>query len=128
MENPPRKEDPPRIDEPPPRRRNPPHPGSGLRHTVHDRPVRILLECILVRSKLNGIIDSCSVIAFFRPTKIKSQDAFEFATKIPSAAKYSFYRPWYSFSRVLELNVSVTVGDDEPTTHSVATVRECFYF
>ena len=33
--------------------RNPP-PGSGLRHTVYDRPVRILLECILV----TGVCDS----------------------------------------------------------------------
>ena len=30
----------------PPRSRHP--PGSRLRHTVNDRPVRILLECILV--------------------------------------------------------------------------------
>ena len=26
----------------------PPPPGSRLRHTVNERPVRILLECILV--------------------------------------------------------------------------------
>ena len=38
--------DPP-MENPPGWRTNPP-PGSGLRHTVYDRPVRILLECILV--------------------------------------------------------------------------------
>ena len=32
---------------PPPRSRQPP-PGSRLQHTVYERPVRILLECILV--------------------------------------------------------------------------------
>ena len=35
--------------DPPPRRRHPP-PGSRLRHTVNERPVHILLECILVSS------------------------------------------------------------------------------
>ena len=44
---------PPRLDGgTPPGWRTPPDgeppPGSGLRHTVYDRPVRILLECILV--------------------------------------------------------------------------------
>ena len=52
---------PPRADTPweqtPPRSRHPPGlstppaappPGSRLRHTVNERPVRILLECILV--------------------------------------------------------------------------------
>ena len=34
----------------PPRSRHPP-PGSRLQHTVYERPVRILLECILV---ING--------------------------------------------------------------------------
>ena len=75
MENPPQMENPPRWrTPPPPRMENPPRwrtppppdgephppgwrtpppdgeppPGSGLRHTVYDRPVRILLECILV--------------------------------------------------------------------------------
>ena len=36
---------PPRVD--PPREQTPP-PGSTLQHTVNERPVRILLECILV--------------------------------------------------------------------------------
>ena len=38
---------------PPPSRHPPgadPHPGSRLRHTVNEWPVRILLECILVSS------------------------------------------------------------------------------
>ena len=44
MENhPPNGEPSPPDGEPPP-----PPPGSRLRHTVYDRPVRILLECILV--------------------------------------------------------------------------------
>ena len=57
MENPPPRLDgePPRLDGEPPRldgepplagRRTP--PGSRLRHSVYDRPVRIRLECILV--------------------------------------------------------------------------------
>ena len=50
------KEKPPQLDgeppqlegEPPRLDGEPPPPGSRLRHTVYDRPVRILLECILV--------------------------------------------------------------------------------
>ena len=43
----------PQEQTPPPRSRHPPradtpHPGSRLQHTVYERPVRILLECILV--------------------------------------------------------------------------------
>ena len=42
-------EEPPHLDgELPPPDGGPP-PGSGLRHTVYDRLVRILLECILVQ-------------------------------------------------------------------------------
>ena len=33
---------------PSPQTRHPPPPGSRLQHTVNERPVRILLECILV--------------------------------------------------------------------------------
>ena len=51
MENPPNGE-PPRMENPLPPRGNPPgrNPpwGSRLQHTVYERPVRILLECILV--------------------------------------------------------------------------------
>ena len=36
----------------PPRDQAPPPPGSRLQHTVNERPVRILLECILVQSML----------------------------------------------------------------------------
>ena len=39
---------PPLEQTPPPPRSRPPPPGSRLRHTVNKRPVRILLECILV--------------------------------------------------------------------------------
>ena len=46
MENPPGWRPPP--DGEPPQWRTP--PGSRLQHTVYERPVRILLECILVRS------------------------------------------------------------------------------
>ena len=41
--NPPRTRHPPGADTPP--------PGSRLQHTVNERPVRILLECILVESE-----------------------------------------------------------------------------
>ena len=34
----------------PSRNRQTPPPGSRLQHTVYERPVRILLECILVRN------------------------------------------------------------------------------
>ena len=39
------------LKQTPPRSRHPP-PGSRLRHTVNERPVRILLECILVANLL----------------------------------------------------------------------------
>ena len=42
---------PPRADTLPPRSRHTPPPGSRLRHTIDERPVRILLECILVQLK-----------------------------------------------------------------------------
>ena len=51
---PPGSRHPPRSRHPPPSRhthpqeQTPPPPGSRLRHTVNERPVRILLECILV--------------------------------------------------------------------------------
>ena len=52
--------EPPRQGEPPPGRENPPFPrqgepppGSRLQHTVYERPVRILLECILVGTCFN---------------------------------------------------------------------------
>ena len=49
---PPCQGDPPAKETPLPRRppckETPPPPGSRLRHTVNERPVRILLECILV--------------------------------------------------------------------------------
>ena len=44
--------DPPRQGDTPPEQTplgpDPPPPGSRLQHTVNERPVRILLECILV--------------------------------------------------------------------------------
>ena len=36
----------------PPGWRTPPLPGSRLQHTVYERPVRILLECILVGNNI----------------------------------------------------------------------------
>ena len=65
-QTPSRSRHPPGADTPPPRSRHPPEqtppqsrhpppplgadtpPGSRLRHTVNERPVRVLLECILV--------------------------------------------------------------------------------
>ena len=56
-ESPPGRETPPGADTPQPGSRHPPEqkppradtpPGSTLQHTVNERPVRILLECILV--------------------------------------------------------------------------------
>ena len=50
--NPPGADPPPQEQTPPksrlPKSRTPPPPGSRLRHTIIERPVRILLECILV--------------------------------------------------------------------------------
>ena len=40
--------DTPREQTPPPPEQTLPHPGADTRHTVNERPVRILLECILV--------------------------------------------------------------------------------
>ena len=45
----------PPLEQTPPRSRHPP-PGSRLQHTVNERPVRILLECILVESSLSRAI------------------------------------------------------------------------
>ena len=46
--DPPGRENPPPTREKPPRTRENPPPGRKLQHTVNERPVRILLECILV--------------------------------------------------------------------------------
>ena len=46
---PPPEQTPPRADTPP-EQIPPPPPGSTVQHTVNERPVSILLECILVRS------------------------------------------------------------------------------
>ena len=42
------KENTPPAGRPPPDQAETPPPGRGLQHTVNERPVRILLECILV--------------------------------------------------------------------------------
>ena len=47
-ETPPGPGRPPQDQGDPPGRENPPPPGRRLQHTVNERPVRILLECILV--------------------------------------------------------------------------------
>ena len=69
---PPSSENPPCQGEPPPTRENPPGPdppgpepppgpdppsppGSRLQHTVNERPVRILLECILVHTEFTHL-------------------------------------------------------------------------
>ena len=49
---------PPPQSRPPPETRHTP-PGSRLQHTVNERPVRILLECILVTSHLLIISTTC---------------------------------------------------------------------
>ena len=51
----------PRTRQTPPHRENPPDqadppPGRRLQHTVNERPVRILLECILV-SEFDALVD-----------------------------------------------------------------------
>ena len=46
---PPDQADPPGPRRHPPRTRQTPPPGRRLQHTVNERPVRILLECILVK-------------------------------------------------------------------------------
>ena len=52
-QTPPDQAEPPRIRQTPPDQADPPRqtptpPESRLQHTVYERPVRILLECILV--------------------------------------------------------------------------------
>ena len=44
------------ADTPPGPGRHPPGPGK-LQHTVYERPVRILLECILVNSKIMSCME-----------------------------------------------------------------------
>ena len=69
-------DNPPRADTPrsrhPPGSRHPPSrhpPGSRLRDTVNERPVRILLECILVLLKLKFLLlrvdERCSEKSFY---------------------------------------------------------------
>ena len=36
---------------------NPPSPGNRHRHTVNERPLRILLECILVFTSFTSVLD-----------------------------------------------------------------------
>ena len=48
--DPPDQGEPPRPGRPPRTRETTPPPGSRLQNTVYERPVRILLECILVVS------------------------------------------------------------------------------
>ena len=68
MENPPGMETPPRDGEPPLGWRTPPDgeppPGSRLQHTVYERPVRILLECILVLAVCERNPCVCPVILY----------------------------------------------------------------
>ena len=49
---------PPRPGRPPLDQADPPPPGSRLQHTVYERPVRILLECILVNHMSIKVIRS----------------------------------------------------------------------
>ena len=50
---------PPRLSTPHPGTKYTPPLGSRLRYTVNERPVRILLECILVHLKLCGSTTGC---------------------------------------------------------------------
>ena len=53
-QTPPRtRQTPPRTRQTPPGPGRAPPPGSRLQHTVYERPVRILLECILVCTKIS---------------------------------------------------------------------------
>ena len=57
-ENPPRDQaDPPPEQADPPQTRQTPLPGRRLQHTVNERPVRILLECILVIDLFCNIVE-----------------------------------------------------------------------
>ena len=48
---------------PPGTRQTPPPATSRLQHTVYERPVRILLECILVLVHHLGLVLSCYVVS-----------------------------------------------------------------
>ena len=52
---------PPRTKYTPPGTKYTP-PGSRLRHTVNERPVRILLECILVVNDFKRILSLCNAV------------------------------------------------------------------
>ena len=52
---PPGADTPPEQTQAPPPDQTPPSPGSRRQHTVNERPVRILLECILVKYLINLI-------------------------------------------------------------------------
>ena len=68
---------PPGTRQTPPRTRHPPEqtppPGSRLQHTVYERPVRILLECILV---FQGIDIRHNKDRKVHRTKPKSEDVY----------------------------------------------------
>ena len=71
----PRDQTPPRHGDPhrtwPPRDQTPP-PGSRLRHTVYDRPVCILLECILVLTCLWTSANESPATVFLKPVILSS--------------------------------------------------------
>ena len=48
---------------PPPSQGEPPPPGSRLQNTVYERPVHILLECILVVNDVSSIITTLTCFA-----------------------------------------------------------------
>ena len=61
-QTPPREQTPPWEQTPPPPEQTPP-PGSRLQHTVYERPVHILLECILISIVLQISIDEGQELA-----------------------------------------------------------------
>ena len=71
---------PPGADPYPPGSRHPP-PGSRLQHTVYERPVRILLECILV---------VCVLFVFTFACKRKSQDIIHVPSSRQGEAKATY--------------------------------------
>ena len=63
-QTPPWEQTPPQSRHPPPQEQTPPPHRSGLWHTVNERPVRILLECILVFIKWSPQIRGAPVASW----------------------------------------------------------------
>ena len=91
---------PPGTIQTPPGPGRPPPPGSRLQHTVYERPVRILLECILVLRLLMDVILVCDPDWSICSTFLNGN---RFA-RLPGSSKCPQYNPILRFCFKLSWN------------------------